>query len=201
MKIFRRPYTLFCLLICVVMMSGCQLADNKVRQAVRAQMHQYPASTLQDIYKSFFQDEFGPGHLIGDTVAAREYFDYEMEDMTSLGRHTAEPCGTGKNFMRVPMDLVKDEIIPADQFFHAFLKSSEGFSTPDLMVWRKEWEGIFAEIKAMGIDLPDMDQENQEILKMLYHGEAAVHHSESYSKAYQPHYRIMSVREWDKLAR
>jgi hypothetical protein len=186
-------------MLLLVTLLSCNMRDSDIQVAVKEQIKQYPISTLQDIYKSFFQDEFGPGHLINDTASAREYFDLELEDMTSRGRHAAEPCGAGKNFIRVPMDLVKDGVIPADTYFEAFIRSSSGFKTPDLMVWRKEWEVIYTEIKATGINLPNMDKDSQEILKMLYHGEASVHHSESYNKAYEPHYRIMSKEQWEKL--
>ena len=46
---------------------------NKVIEAVEAQLKLYPESRLQDIYKNFYQDMFGPGHMIPDTTAAGNY--------------------------------------------------------------------------------------------------------------------------------
>lgn len=34
-----------------------------IEASVRQQLQHYPASTLKDLYKNFFQDAFGPGHL------------------------------------------------------------------------------------------------------------------------------------------
>jgi hypothetical protein len=181
--------------------AGCNPEKNEIRDAVNAQLKLYPASTLQDIYKSFYQDEFGPGHLIEDVSSAREYFDLELEEMLSKGRHNAEPCGTGKNFVRVPMDLAKDGIIPEDEFFASFLESSSGFKTPDLMIWRKKWEEIEAEVAAMDLQIPELEKDNLAILKMIYHGEASVHHSLAYNEKYDPHYRIMGKAQWEKLAK
>lgn len=61
----------------------CQAAERQgfeqaVRQAVERQMQRYPKSTLKDLYKNFFQDKYGPGHLIGDTAAAGAYLRQEL---------------------------------------------------------------------------------------------------------------------------
>lgn len=37
------------------------------------QMKTYPKSTLKDLYKNFFQDKFGPGHIISDTTSAGKF--------------------------------------------------------------------------------------------------------------------------------
>jgi hypothetical protein len=182
-------------------LSGCNPGKKEIRDAVNTQLKQYPASTLQDIYKSFFQDEFGPGHLIEDLSVAKEYFDLELEDMISRGRRDAEPCGSGKNFVRAPMDLVKDGIIPADDYFAGFLESSAGFKNPDIITWKKRWVQIEAEIEAMGLKIPNLEQDQKAILKMLDQGVATVHHSQVYSEKYDPHYRIMGKTQWEKLAK
>ncbi len=193
----RIQYIIF---VIIMAFPGCKTERSEIRLAVEKQLELYPESTLQDIYKSFFQDEYGPGHLLENVSFAREYFDLELEEMESKGRHEAETCGAGKNFIRVPMDLVKDGIIPEDAYFNAFVESSAGFTIPDLMVWRKEWERIFNEIKTMNLKISNLERDNQEILRMIYHGNAMVHHSDPYIDAYDPHYRIMSKEQWERLS-
>ena len=51
----------------------------------------------------------------------------------------------------------------------------------------------------MGLHIPDLEKDNLAILKMIYHGDAAVHHSQAYSEKYDPHYRIMGKVQWEKL--
>ena len=51
--------------------------ERAVREAVTRQMAAYPQSTLKDLYKNFFQDRFGPGHIIADT-AAGSYLRWEL---------------------------------------------------------------------------------------------------------------------------
>lgn len=163
------------------------------------QLKSYPESTLQDIYKSFFQDEFGPGHLLNNLDHAREYFDMELEDMVSRGRHESEAVGLGKNFVRVPMDLVKDDLIKDEDFFAAFIESSKDFKKPDLVYWKQRWELIEGVVEKMGLQLPDFDRDKQALRKMLDQGETMVHHSDRYNMAYDPHYRIMSLSMWEQL--
>ena len=44
--------------------------DSLVVNAVNRIVTSYPKATLQDIYKSFFQERFGPGHIIPNEESA-----------------------------------------------------------------------------------------------------------------------------------
>ena len=50
-------------------------------QAVTYQMEMYPKSTLRDLYKNFFQDHFGPGHIIANDEAADKYLRQELSSV------------------------------------------------------------------------------------------------------------------------
>lgn len=56
------------LLLCIVSLSQAQ--EDQVKHAIVHQLENYPASTLKDIYKNFFQDAFGPGHLMSNSSDA-----------------------------------------------------------------------------------------------------------------------------------
>jgi hypothetical protein len=173
--------------------------NESIQSAVEIQLKHYPKSTLQDIYKSFFQDEFGPGHMAPDSAGAAGYLEYELAGMSSRKDYTAEPCGTGEHFYRVPLDLVKDGIIPKDVFMVAFLNSARDFKEPHIGPWKQKWAEIFAEIEMMDLDLPGFEADKKMLEEMLDSGEYVVHHSRAYTEAYDPHYRIMSKAAWDKL--
>ena len=96
---------------------------------------------MQDIYKSFFQDEFGPGHLAPDSAGAAQYLAYELSEMSSRGNYNPEPCGTGRNFYRVPLDLVKDSFVSSADLLDAFLESASGFKEPEIDAWKVKWPG------------------------------------------------------------
>lgn len=190
---------IFCLSLLLI--QGCGQRKQSIREAVVRQLTEYPESTLQDIYKSFFQDRYGPGHLLEDTLAARSYFDYELAQMDSRRNYVAEPCGTGSNFYRVPLDLVKDGIIGEDQLFNAFVGSSENFGIPDISEWHHEWNRIVEVIEGMDLDLPGLTKDKEKLEGILACGDYLVHHSRPYSDAYDPHYRIVSKSQWNQLKR
>ena len=168
---------------------------NPYIQAVENQLTLYPESTLKDIYKSFFQDEFGPGHLLTDTVAARSYFDHELSKINSKEYYEDEPCGIGKNFYRAGMDKVVDGLISPDEFFNAFIRSSDGFKLPDMHAWKSKWEFILDEILPVKGRIGNFDKDNAELAEMLERGEYVAHHSEVYVREYDPHYRLMRVAD------
>ena len=172
---------------------GNKNEQGAVIMAVEKQLMQYPSSTLKDIYKSFFQDEFGPGHLLTDIVSARRYFDHELSIMKSRGRYKDEPCGMGKNFVRAGMDKVLDGLVSPDEFFNAFLESSAGFKLPDVQEWRTQWNSVLKEIVPLRNRIRDFDKDAAELTELLERGEYVAHHSEIYVREYDPHYRIMRV--------
>jgi hypothetical protein len=69
------------LLIILLCFSACSqsIVDSRaVKAAVATQMESFPESRLQDLYKSFFQDRFGPGHIISDRQSALNYILSEL---------------------------------------------------------------------------------------------------------------------------
>ena len=54
---------------------------------IARQLQDYPETRVQDIDKSFCQDNLGPGHLIPDPQSARNYLESELrtfkEDLDS----------------------------------------------------------------------------------------------------------------------
>lgn len=180
------------LLICLTV----QGADKKefeqaVRSAVERQMQRYPKSTLKDLYKNFFQDKFGPGHLIGDTAAAGNYLRKELASYTVVSGEVAEPTGWEGNFLRVNLSVIKTSQIPYPVFFDAFVRSVNGISPMPVSEWQKEWEQVEAVIRSMNLSLPDYEADRKEIDDRLNKGEYVGHHSRVFEDTYTPHYRII----------
>ena len=170
-----------------------------VLESIVRQLELYPESTLADIYKSFFQDEFGPGHILSDPEGARDYFNRELAGMKSRKRHRAEYCGTGRNFCRLPMDMVLDGVVCADDYFTVFLSGTRDFRLPDIQMWKEKWQSVYGLLKQSGPALPDFEKDGEAIAAVLERGGYAMHHSARYRLAYDPHYRI--IRKEDALSR
>lgn len=174
--------------------SAAEKADfeKSVRTAVERQMQTYPKSTLKDLYKNFFQDKFGPGHIISDTTAAGNYLRREMASYSKTEGDIAEPTGWEGNFYRVNLSVIKNGQIPYQTFFDAFVRSVNGIRPVTVAEWQKEWNRIEAIIRSMNLTLPDYEADKQEIDNRLNRGEYVGHHSKVFEDSYMPHYRIIS---------
>lgn len=190
-------YRVLCSIIILLLVS-CSAGndfENKVKQSVSTQLQNYPQSTLQDLYKSFFQDKFGPGHMINDTAAARIYLDQELSSFHLLDTSNVieiEPTGWEHNYYRVSLNVLKEGKVPYMPFFIAFVESVNTVVPPSHEAWRKEWASIETIIKSMNLQLPNYDADKLKIDSLLNIGKFAVHHSKTYEEVYSPHYRIVS---------
>ena len=159
----------------------------------------YPEAQLADLYKSFYQDAFGPGHILGDTVQSRKYFEYELTDSTSWGGPLYEPTGTGQNFYRVNMDPVRKGIVPAEIYFQAFVAGLGQMEKPEDSQWIKEWNSIDSIINAKGYSFPNEEADRKMITEKLESRKFTVHHSQAYDSIYRFHYRIISVPVFNEI--
>ena len=148
-------------LACSFSLFGQSIDTLAVRSAIERQLVTYPESTLQDIYKSFYQEHFGPGHIISDTASARRYLMRELSEMGKTQSPYFEPTGSQGDYVRVYLSAIADSLITAERLLDAFIRSANFFET----------------------DLP--------LLTEAARNNQAVHHSSRYNEAYHPHYRIV----------
>ncbi|MDR3220090.1 MAG: hypothetical protein LBU22_14155 [Dysgonamonadaceae bacterium] len=166
--------------------------ENAVEESVLQQLDIYPESRLQDLYKNFFQDRFGPGHLIPDTAMAGEYLRSELAAYTKVGQKPLiEQIGWEKNFYRVSTDAVKMDLLPLSVYLDAFVESANTTKETPITEWEVEWQKILCVIERMNLNLPNFNADKIKIQKLIDSGEFAVHHSSSFEAAYQPHYRVI----------
>lgn len=172
--------------------------ERKVYDAVMYQMETYPKSTLKDLYKNFFQDRFGPGHIISDTAVANRYLRHELTYSPTLEGKIAETVGWEQNFYRVNLSVIRDSIIPFSHFIDALMRSANEITPVTIEEWKKEWQQIEAIIRSMNLSLPDYEKDYTEIEDLLNNGLYIGHHSKSFNEAYAPHYRIISKKIFEE---
>lgn len=172
--------------------------NEAVRNAVARQMKAYPKSTLKDLYKNFFQDKFGPGHIISDTTSAGNYLRRELASYSEIEGEIAEPTGCEGNFYRVNLSVIKEGKIPYQTYFDAFIRSVQGIQPVAVSDWQKEWQAIELIIRSMNLSLPGYADDRKEIEERLERGEYVGHHSKVFEETYSPHYRIISKQIFEK---
>ena len=198
-----RNFTRYILLAVAAMalLGSCNKANpshEKIRHAVERQLQVYPESTLQDLYKNFFQDRFGPGHIIADNTAADRYLQYELNSSESFKGLDYEPTGYEGRFYRVNLGVIADGRVPYDKYFDAFVRSVNGIKPISTEEWCKEWHEIDSVIMDMNIELKDMQEDRAEIKSLIDGGNYVMHHSQHFNKHYQPHYRIIERTIFEK---
>lgn len=198
-----RKMLLSLLLVALLLPAKAQLPNEEaVRSAVERQLACFPRSTLQDIYKSFFQDRFGPGHIVSDTDKAIAYLRSELDVTGDSCVLLYEPTGCCGNYYRVSLAVIerpgRSGKVPFNLFADAFLRSVREVQPADVGAWRAEWSQIERIIDAMELDLPNYDADATAIKEMLSTGHYAVHHSRLYNQHYAPHYRIIAKELFEK---
>ncbi len=187
MKIFTR----LVLILIGASLFSCSSSKSDVVHSVNAELKLHPESHLVDLYKYFFQDYFGPGHLISDTARSRKYLDYELENSGSFENFDVQNLLYKKQFHRVNLSVLADGKVDKELFLEAFYKSAENFKIPDVQIWMEEWNDIYRHIQNMNLELIDFEKEAQQIDSVLNSGDYVVHHSTDYIDLYDPHYRII----------
>lgn len=179
---------------------------DAIRNAITMQMECYPASTLQDIYKNFFQDAFGPGHLMSTDQDAQERMQKYLERECEIAQNDSiantcpdyEQTGWRGQFYRVNLSVINDGRVPLDTFLEAFMQSARTYTLPDLNEWREEWHIILNEVKEMYSNIPNLNADAEQIDSILAQGHYAIHHSTIYNQQYHPHYRLIESHIFQK---
>ncbi len=171
-------------------MSSAQEIDKMaLRMAVERQLAVYPQSTLQDVYKAFYQEHLGPEHMIADTAAVRSYLYYELSTMgDERGNLYYEPIGLDGDYVRVYLKAVKDGLITAGELLQAFIDSAAARQEPGVE-WTCMWDAVVQAVDEVKPGLGSAAE--REALREASVKKQAVHHSSAYNDAYHPHYRIV----------
>jgi len=178
---------------------SCSSKERQIREFVKHELAHYPGAGLADLYKSYFQDAYGPGHLIPDTTQAGAYLGQELKEPLWGDTLKWQALGTRHDFYRINLSLVKEGRIPRKVLLEAMVKSASLARKPDIADWREEWAEVVGVIRKMGIVLPGFEEEEKAIEERLVQGEVTGHHSRQFVELYHPHYRIIHrtvFEEW-----
>lgn len=185
---------LFTIALAALSLIACDLRNKVPTDDVRAlceyMVRTYPQATLQDLYKTCYQDFFGAEHMISDTASVRAYLRYELEQCTHEDLQLmppVEPTGFRHRYVRVNLQQVMDGQMTEDELFNAFLEAANS-GCPTHTAWEDEWAQI--ESIALQVHPEWQNEELQTLLRQAAHAHQSVHHSVAFRENYHPHYRI-----------
>ena len=168
------------------------IKNEAIEESVATLFADYPDATLQDVYKSCFQDYFGVAHLLGSREQVYNYIcsELEAEDYEVGGRYY-ERCGWQGNYYRVYLGAIKDGHITADILTDAFMASAPKEVPQVTEKWVTQWTAIENVVRELYPHLYNLDVDSRAINEMLSQGKYVMHHSRRYNASYHPHYRII----------
>ena len=166
---------------------------------LREQIKNHPNQTLQDVYKSCYQDEYGPGNLISNESSAINSLYQEINSIEKdyTPKTLIEKTGIYGNYLRVDLTLIRDGIVPFFVLFKALtISATIGGQKTD-----KNWDKIWSEIAQAIIDsdlrFENFEEDLEKLEKISKSYDKVVHHSDIYEKIYHPHYRIIEKNVFD----
>lgn len=179
---------------------GCRAPfEPTTRDFIERQLLQYPESRVQDIYKSFCQDNLGPEHLISDPVSAANYLKEELrtyqEDLDNQ-RYEAptEPfyyVGDGQHYARVDLSVVLNGLVTEEALLNAFVRSANEGERMTEEEWVSKWREVAKILRKEFKDIPHLEKDLHTLDSLMADGHYIVHHSQEFRDAYHPHYRII----------
>jgi polyhydroxyalkanoate synthesis regulator phasin len=172
---------------------GCNSTEKKMELAVLVQLKEYPESSLQDIYKNFYQDRFGPGHAISNPESVMKYLENELSMMEDVGMSQGiELLGWEHSFVRVPLNMVKTGKINKEDLSQLFIESAFEIKPEAGQEWKKEWKQITKIIEKRKLPVKNFSEDKKYIDSLLNENPIiALHHSDAFRKSYHPHYRVV----------
>ena len=191
----RVLFIIWCLTVtrfaCAQSRAAVVVPEDSVRSLCAYMVRTYPKATLQDLYKTCYQDFFGPGHLISDTAAAKQYIRYELEqcaaeDLSLMPAN--EPTGFWHRFVRANLGQIIDGKMTEEALLEAFLHAANS-AKPVHDNWLEEW--IQIEHIALQVHPEWRNEKLQAALRKAASNNQAVRHSDAFRTSYFPHYRII----------
>ena len=192
------PYKYILLLLLIIKIESKLEMDLSI---LLEQIENHPNQTLQDVYKSCYQDEYGPGHLISNESSAINSL---LQEINTIEKYYTpvtlfEQTGIYGNYLRVDLTLVRDGIIPFFVLFRALTISATIGGQKSDENWSTIWSEIVEEIKIQGLKFEHFEEDLANLDTISKSEDKVVHHSEMYENVYHPHYRIIEKNAFEKF--
>lgn len=193
----KKLYVTLALVMMCFFVTAQTLTEREIIMSIGRMQARYPRITMCDIYKSFFQDYFGPGHIIESKEKSEAYLKSELERTDSMSVRV-EPTGAAGNFMRVDVCYIKEGRISMDFYLDCLMRSVVEVDSLMVEQWLKNWELMQQVIERNRMKIENYENDKIFINKRIAEGIYEMNHSRLFNELYHPHYRIIRRDIWEK---
>ena len=162
-----------------------------MRTILKQHVRRYPDWTIPDLYKLIHQAANGSEHALGDGSQARLRL---QQELAQLGPGPDEPlldpiCPDGR-FVRVHLRPFTLRHINNEVLLQSFIQTGTLF--PPAPARLTSFAKLACQLAQEGVMSFRAEQLAQYIAEMQASGFPAVHHSQRYTQAYSPAYRVIA---------
>ena len=180
---------------------GPSMTEEEAKIADLIQFHQKirPGFEIQDAYKLLYQGSLGIEHIMGDTVAAKEYLEYEMSTIneTEFPDETLiENISMDSTIVRINLRPFKRLGLNTEKLWRTMVVSSRQYPKIDEKFVRS-WKCCvkLCEEEELSFDLEKVQFFDDQMKNNNYR---SAHHSNNYMDTYKPSYRVVMAGEFKK---
>lgn len=166
-----------------VKLEEAAMESETVCESICSALEKYPLSEPRDIVKLLYQREFGPAHAIADPDAALRFLLDEYASVRQEEGPLYERIGNG--YVRLNLKTLDFNRVTPEKAAEAFVKSA--VPAGDRSAFAEALRTLAGNELVIKL-MPALPGYVEEYVKS---GCPAVHHSESYKKAYSPAYRVI----------
>ena len=168
---------------------SCSRQIDPFQQIVQTHLRRYPQMQVQDLYKLVYQAGMGNIHLGVDPSILKNYLMSEIEGIeASDAERLVEEISTD-GLIRVNLRPYKAKGADPEKLFEAMMQTADAYH-PEKTKINKYWKVIeeMADHQSLPFSKSQLDSFFVSMQKKDF---PAVHHSEEYSNAYHPAYRVI----------
>lgn len=192
---FSRITNFFLLIQMIIFLTSLNAQDIKnlsIKETLLQELKRHPESNVQDIYKFLHQAAFGSEHAVKNIDAVKKWMDSEIAGLdNSIEDELVNYLSADRKIVRVNLRPYLKAGMDVSLLLNAFIKTANEYKGSAETFTRYWNEAILiAEKGKYNFNSKEMKSFYSEYEKL---GFPAMHHSDKYSTAYKPAYRVINI--------
>lgn len=164
--------------------------EESFRRILALHFKRYPLMEVQDIYKLIHQASMGSEHAVQDLDITRAYLEREVNELADGPEEPIEDIiSADGQIARINLRPYLASNASLENLFEAFVRTANEFEGSTIKLKRYRSYAVQLTDESSFAFSPSAIQALFDQLEG--HGFPAVHHSASYTSAYQPAYRVI----------
>ena len=183
-----------------LLLSACSFSnspESSLHLLLRHQIEHHPEMRIEDAYKLLYQGALGIEHLLTDTVAAKDYLEDEWRNIPGKEDEPLyEIISPDSQWVRLNLKPYKAAGGNTDEVWRAMLSSSQ--TTVDQKKFLQRWQEFISLVNEKKLPFDSQALQDFDKRTALAHY-PLTHHSQEYTRAYEPAYRVLLLVEARRL--